>query len=202
MTFKALVAAGVCLCSGSRRERGQGRRCRAAAPPQIRWPPPSPAWWPRDRRSMSSGRLQRQRGHLALPERQRDFRETTARPDVKIDKDDTVSTFMLEGTSGSRRHVLRQGRPGCSCTRVPFGTGGVAIIYPPGRQEDTGGQLTMEAVRPPPTISQWTSAAACGSPIRRTHRRCRRAGAVAVAQLYYLPPNAAKPIQILTDVRV
>ena len=56
------------------------------------------------------------------------FSETNANRTIKIDKDDTVSVF-LENTNGSNGMAFdRRGR--LFVTQVPFGTGGVAIIYP------------------------------------------------------------------------
>jgi gluconolactonase len=56
------------------------------------------------------------------------FSETTANRTIRIDKDDTVSVF-LENTNGSNGMSFdKSGR--LFVTQVPFGTGGIAILYP------------------------------------------------------------------------
>ncbi|HUR35739.1 MAG TPA: SMP-30/gluconolactonase/LRE family protein [Vicinamibacterales bacterium] len=67
-------------------------------------------------------------GTITLPDGSVIFSETAANRTIKIETDDTVSVF-LENTSGSNGMSFdRDGR--LFVTQVPFGTGGVAIIYP------------------------------------------------------------------------
>ena len=68
-------------------------------------------------------------GTITLPDGSVIFSETAANRTIKIDKDDHVSTF-LENTNGSNGMFFdKAGR--LFVTQVPFGTGGIAIIYPP-----------------------------------------------------------------------
>jgi len=68
-------------------------------------------------------------GTIALPDGSVIFSETTANRTIKIDKDDNVSTF-LENTNGSNGMFFdKEGR--LFVTQVPFGSSGIAIIYPP-----------------------------------------------------------------------
>lgn len=138
-------------------------------------------------------------GTITLPDGSVIFSETTASRTIKIDKDDKVSTF-LENTNGSNGMAFdREGR--LFVTQVPFGTSGIAIIYPAaakkvlvnnyegkpfGRANDltvarNGGVYFTDSANPTPDQPK-------GVPLP--------------AALYYLPPNATKAVQILlTDVR-
>jgi gluconolactonase len=67
-------------------------------------------------------------GTITLPDGSAIFSETTANRTIKIDKDDNVSVF-LENTDGSNGMAFdRSGR--LFVTQVPFGKGGIAILYP------------------------------------------------------------------------
>ncbi len=67
-------------------------------------------------------------GTIALPDGSVIFSETAANRTIKIDKDDNVSVF-LDNTDGSNGMAFdRSGR--LFVTQVPFGKGGIAIIYP------------------------------------------------------------------------
>jgi gluconolactonase len=137
-------------------------------------------------------------GTIALPDGSVIFSETTANRTIKIDKDDKVSTF-LENTNGSNGMAFdSEGR--LFVTQVPFGTSGIAIIYPAaakktlvnnydgklfGRANDltvarNGGVYFTDSANPTPQPPN-------GLPLPPA--------------LYYLPPKATKPIQLLTDVR-
>ena len=138
-------------------------------------------------------------GTITLPDGSVIFSETTANRTIKIDKNDNVSTF-LENTNGSNGMAFdSEGR--LFVTQVPFGTSGIAIIYPVaakkvlvnnyegkpfGRANDltvarNGGVYFTDSANPTPPQPN-------GLPLP--------------AALYYLPPNATKAIQILlTDVR-
>src|SRR5438128_8110850 len=68
-------------------------------------------------------------GTITLPDGSVIFSETTANRTIKIDKNDNVSVF-LENTGGSNGMAFdREGR--LFVTQVPFGSSGIAIIYPP-----------------------------------------------------------------------
>jgi gluconolactonase len=138
-------------------------------------------------------------GTIALPDGSVIFSETTANRTIRIDKDDKVSTF-LENTGGANGMAFdSEGR--LFVTQVPFGNSGIAIIYPAaakkvlvnsyegkpfGRANDltvarNGGVYFTDSANPAPAQPN-------GVPLP--------------AALYYLPPNAAKPIQMLQpDVR-
>src|SRR5262245_26255235 len=67
-------------------------------------------------------------GTIALPDGTVIFSETTANRTLKIDKNDAVSTF-IEDTNGSNGMFFdKAGR--LFVTQVPFGRGGIAILYP------------------------------------------------------------------------
>jgi gluconolactonase len=138
-------------------------------------------------------------GTITLPDGSVIFSETTANRTIRIDKDDKVSTF-LENTNGSNGMAFdSEGR--LFVTQVPFGTSGIAIIYPPaakkvlvnnyegkpfGRANDltvarNGGVYFTDSANPTPEQPK-------GVPLPPA--------------LYYLPPKATKAIQILlSDVR-
>jgi gluconolactonase len=125
------------------------------------------------------------------------FSETTANRTIKIDKDDNVSTF-LENTNGSNGMFFdKEGR--LFVTQVPFGTGGIAIIYPPAAKKvlvnnydgKPFGRANDLTVNKSGGVYFTDSANAQPMP---------PAGVPLPAALYYLPPNAVKPTQLLTDV--
>jgi gluconolactonase len=136
-------------------------------------------------------------GTIALPDGSVIFSETTANRTVKIDKDDNVSTF-LENTNGSNGMFFdKEGR--LFVTQVPFGSGGIAIIYPPaakktlvdnfeGKPFGRANDLTMDK-----RGGVYFTDSANAQPMPP-------AGVPLPAAFYYLPPNATKPIQMLTDV--
>ena len=136
-------------------------------------------------------------GTIALPDGSVIFSETAANRTIRIDKDDSVSTF-LEDTSGSNGMSFDpEGR--LFVTQVPFGTGGIAIIYPPAAKRklvDTYdgkpfGRANDLTVARNGGVYFTDSANAQPMP---------PAGVPLPAALYYLPPGATKPVQLLTDV--
>jgi gluconolactonase len=136
-------------------------------------------------------------GTIALPDGSVIFSETTANRTIKIDKDDHVSTF-LENTNGSNGMFFdKEGR--LFVTQVPFGSGGIAIIYPPaakktlvdnfeGKPFGRANDLTVDK-----RGGVYFTDSANAQPMPPT-------GVPLPAAFYYLPPSATKPIQILTDV--
>jgi gluconolactonase len=136
-------------------------------------------------------------GTIALPDGSVIFSETTANRTIKIGQDDTVSTF-LENTNGSNGMFFdKEGR--LFVTQVPFGSGGIAIIYPPaakktlvdnyeGKPFGRANDLTVDK-----RGGVYFTDSANAQPMPP-------AGVPLPAALYYLPPNATKPVQILTDV--
>jgi len=136
-------------------------------------------------------------GTIALPDGSVIFSETTANRTIKIDKDDNVSTF-LENTDGSNGMFFdREGR--LFVTQVPFGTSGIAIIYPPaakrslvsnfdGKPFGRANDLTVDRKG-----GVYFSDSANAAPMPP-------GGVPLPAALYYLPPSATRPIQLLTDV--
>lgn len=199
MKSKALLVAAACVCFSSVVTLGQAP---APAPP----PPATDTVAPEIPGVVAGGAkvhvikegFNGSEGTITLPDGSVIFSETTANRTIKIDKDDKVSTF-LENTNGSNGMAFdSEGR--LFVTQVPFGTSGIAIIYPAaakktlvnnydgkpfGRANDltvarNGGVYFTDSANP-------TTQPPNGLPLPPA--------------LYYLPPKATKPIQLLTDVR-
>lgn len=136
-------------------------------------------------------------GTITLPDGSVIFSETTANRTIKIDKDDNVSTF-LEDTNGANGMFFDQeGR--LFVTQVPFGSGGISIIYPPaakrtlvkdfdGKPFGRANDLTVDKKG-----GVYFSDSANAAPMPP-------GGVPLPAALYYLAPKATKPIQLLSDV--
>jgi gluconolactonase len=136
-------------------------------------------------------------GTITLPDGSVIFSETAANRTIKIDKDDNVSTF-LENTNGSNgMYFDKAGR--LYVTQVPFGSGGIAIIYPPaakktlvnnyeGKPFGRANDLTVNSKG-----GVYFSDSANAAPMPP-------GGPPLPAALYYLPPDATRPIQLLHDV--
>ena len=136
-------------------------------------------------------------GTITLPDGSVIFSETAANRTIKIDKDDNVSTF-LEDTGGANGMFFdREGR--LFVTQVPFGTGGIAIIYPPAAKKTL---INVYDGKPFGRANDLTVDKKGGVYFTDSaNAQPMPAGGVPLpAALYYLPPNAPKPIQILTDV--
>lgn len=137
-------------------------------------------------------------GTIALPDGSVIFSETTANRTIKIDKDDNVSIF-LENTAGSNGMFFdKEGR--LFVTQVPFGTSGIAIIYPPaakkmlvdnydGKPFGRANDLTVTR-----DGGVYFTDSANAQPMPPT-------GVPLPAAVYYLAPGATKATQLLTDVR-
>jgi gluconolactonase len=136
-------------------------------------------------------------GTIALPDGSVIFSETTANRTIKIDKDDNVTTF-LDNTSGSNGMAFdRDGR--LFVTQVPFGTGGIAILYPAaarrmlvdnyeGKPFGRANDLTVAR-----NGGVYFTDSANAQPMPA-------AGVPLPPALYYLPPGSARATQLLTDV--
>ncbi len=136
-------------------------------------------------------------GTISLPDGSVIFSETTANRTIKIDKADNVTTF-LENTNGSNGMFFdREGR--LYVTQVPFGTSGIAIIYPQaakrtlvgnydGKPFGRANDLTVDKKG---GVYFTDSANAAPMP---------PGGVPLPPALYYLPPSATKAVQLLTDV--
>jgi len=136
-------------------------------------------------------------GTITLPDGSVIFSETTANRTIKIDVSDNVTTF-LEDTKGANGMAFdREGR--LIVTRVPFGSSGIAILYPA-----AAGRVLVENFEGQPfgrandlTVARnggvyfTDSANAAPMPPK---------GVPLPPALYYLPPNAARPIQVLHDL--
>jgi gluconolactonase len=136
-------------------------------------------------------------GTITLPDGSVIFSETTANRTIKIDKDDNVSTF-LENTNGSNGMFFdRQGR--LFVTQVPFGSGGIAIIYPPSAKKTLVSQYEG---KPFGRANDLTATSKGGVYFTDSANAAPMppGGVPLPAALYFLPPNATKPIQLLTDV--
>jgi gluconolactonase len=136
-------------------------------------------------------------GVIRLPDGSVIFSETTANRTIKIDKDDNVSTF-LEDTNGSNGMSFdREGR--LFVTQVPFGRGGVAIIYPVSARKSLVdnydgkpfGRANDLTVAKNGDVYFTDSANAMPMP---------PGGVPLPAAVYYLPRNASKAIQVLNDL--
>lgn len=136
-------------------------------------------------------------GTIALPDGSVIFSETAANRTIRIDKDDVVTTF-LENTGGANGMAFdAEGR--LFVTQVPFGTGGIAILYPaPSRRTlVTGfngkpfGRANDLTVAKNGGVYFTDSANAQPMPPE---------GVPLPAALYYLAPGTATPRQLLTDV--
>jgi gluconolactonase len=136
-------------------------------------------------------------GTIALPDGSVIFSETAANRTLKIDKDDNVSTF-LENTNGSNGMFFdKAGR--LFVTQVPFGSGGIAIIHPPAAKKTLVsnyegkpfGRANDLTVNSKGGVYFTDSANAAPMP---------QGGPPLPAAVYYLPPDATRPIQLLHDV--
>lgn len=136
-------------------------------------------------------------GTIALPDGSVIFSETTASRTIKIDKDDNVSVF-LEDTAGSNGMFFdRDGR--LFVTQVPFGTGGIAIIYPPAAKRTLVGNY---GGKPFGRANDLTVDRSGGVYFTDSaNAQPMPAGGVPLPPaLYYLPPGKTEPTQLLTDV--
>lgn len=136
-------------------------------------------------------------GTITLPDGSVIFSETTANRTIKIDKEDNVSTF-LENTNGSNGMFFdNEGR--LFVTQVPFGTGGIAIIYPPaakrmlvdnydGKPFGRANDLTVTR-----NGGVYFTDSANAQPMPPT-------GVPLPPALYYLAPGATRATQLFTDV--
>lgn len=136
-------------------------------------------------------------GTIALPDGSVIFSETTANRTIRIDKDDQVTTF-LENTEGSNGMSFdKDGR--LFVTQVPFGTGGIAILYPAaakkklvegydGKPFGRANDLTVSR-----SGGVYFTDSANAQPMPP-------GGVPLPPALYYLAPGAAKATQLFTDV--
>lgn len=136
-------------------------------------------------------------GTIALPDGSVIFSETTANRTIKIDTDDRVTTF-LENTGGANGMAFdKDGR--LFVTQVPFGSGGIAILYPAAAKrmlvDNYGGKPFGRAndltVAGNGGVYFTDSANAQPMP---------PAGVPLPPALYYLAPGSASATQLLTDV--
>ena len=136
-------------------------------------------------------------GTIALPDGSVIFSETTANKTIKIDKNDNVTTF-LENTAGANG-MFFDGEGRLYVTQVPFGASGIAVIYPlaakrtlvsnyDGKPFGRANDLTVDKKG---CVYFTDSANAAPMP---------PGGVPLPPALYYLPPSATKPVQLLTDV--
>src|SRR4030095_11066583 len=135
MKSKALVMSAACVlllgivAAGQAPPAGSGARGAAQTPPADTVAPAIPG-------VVAAGStvhlikdgFNGSEGTITLPDGSVIFSETTANRTIKIDKNDTVSTF-LEDTNGSNGMFFDKGGR-LFVTQVPFGTSGIAIIYP------------------------------------------------------------------------
>jgi len=197
MRFKTTLAAIVCLLACSFPVFAQ----RAGTPP----PPATDTIAPEIAGVVAAGTkvhvikdgFNGTEGTITLPDGSVIFSETAANRTIKIDKSDNVTTF-IEDTGGANGMFFdREGR--LFVTQVPFGTGGIAILYPPaakkalinhydGKPFGRANDLTVDKKG-----GVYFTDSANAQPMPAS-------GVPLPAALYYLPPNAAKPVQLFTDV--
>src|SRR5437773_8274781 len=126
MKFKSLFAAP-CVCIPAVVVYGQGRGAQAPATDTVATAIPGVVAAGAKVHVIKDG-FNGSEGTITLPDGSVIFSETTANRTIKIDKNDNVSTF-LENTNGSNGMFFdREGR--LFVTQVPFGSSGIAIIYP------------------------------------------------------------------------
>ena len=136
-------------------------------------------------------------GTIALPDGSVIFSETTANRTIRIDKDDNIST-LLENTAGSNGMSFdRDGR--LFVTQVPFGTSGIAIIYPPEAKRTL---VTSYGGKPFGRANDLTVARNGGVYFTDSANAAPMppGGVPLPAALYYLAPGSATATQLLTDV--
>jgi gluconolactonase len=125
------------------------------------------------------------------------FSETTANRTIKIDKDDTV-TVLLENTNGSNGMSFdRMGR--LFVTQVPFGTGGIAILYP----ESAKKMLVDNYDGKPFGRANDLTVARNGGVYFTDSANAQpmpAAGVPLPPALYYLAPGATRATQVLTGI--
>jgi gluconolactonase len=194
MKFTALFAA--CLCVPAMVAYGQGRGAQAPATDRVATAIPGVVAAGANVHVIKDG-FNGTEGTITLTDGSVIFSETTANRTIKIDKDDTVSTF-IENTNGANGMFFDQeGR--LFVTQVPFGTGGISIIYPPaarktlvnnydGKPFGRANDLTVDK-----RGGVYFTDSANAQPMPA-------AGVPLPPALYYLPPNATKPIQLLSDL--
>ena len=136
-------------------------------------------------------------GTITLPDGSVIFSETAANRTIRIDKDDLVSVF-LENTNGSNGMAFdKSGR--LFVTQVPFGTGGIAILYPAsakktlvnnydGKPFGRANDLTVDR-----NGGVYFTDSANAQPMPA-------AGVPLPTALYYLAPGATKARQLVTGV--
>jgi gluconolactonase len=136
-------------------------------------------------------------GTIALPDGSVIFSETAANRTMKIDKDDNVSIF-LENTNGSNGMSFdKDGR--LFVTQVPFGSGGIAIIYPQAAKKILVGSYEG---KPFGRANDLTVASNGGVYFTDSANAqpMPPAGVPLPPALYYLAPGATRATQLLTDV--
>lgn len=136
-------------------------------------------------------------GTIALPDGSVIFSETTANRTIRIDKDDNVSTW-LENTSGSNGMAFdRDGR--LFVTQVPFGTSGIAILYPPQAKRTL---VASYSGKPFGRANDLTVASNGGVYFTDSANAAPMppGGVPLPPALYYLAPGSNTATQILTDV--
>ena len=136
-------------------------------------------------------------GTIGMPDGSVIFSETGASRTIRIDKDDNVTT-LLEDTGGSNGMFFdREGR--LLVTQVPFGTSGIAILYPAaakrslvssydGKPFGRANDLTADRKG-----GVYFTDSANAQPMPAS-------GVPLPAAVYYLPAGAMKPMQLLSDV--
>lgn len=125
------------------------------------------------------------------------FSETTANRTIRIDKDDNVTTF-LENTAGSNGMAFdRDGR--LFVTQVPFGTSGIAILYPPEAKRTL---VSNYGGKPFGRANDLTVARNGGVYFTDSANAAPMppGGVPLPPALYYLAPGSANATQLLSDV--
>lgn len=136
-------------------------------------------------------------GTIVLPDGSVIFSETTANRTIRIDKDDNVTTW-LENTAGANGMAFdRDGR--LFVTHVPFGTSGIAILYPAAAKRTL---VSNYGGKPFGRANDLTVARNGGVYFTDSANAAPMpsGGVPLPPALYYLAPGSATATQLLTDV--
>jgi len=197
MRFQALaVAAAMCVVSVGL--MGQGRGAAPLPPAADTVAPDIPGVVAGGTRvQLLKEGLDGTEGPIALADGSVIFSEINANRLIKIDKDNTFSTF-LENTGGTTGLMFdRQGR--LFAAVVPWGSTKFSILYPEAAKKVVIDNYDGKAFGRPNDLTIARNGGIYFTDSANAQPRPPE-GLPLPAAFYYLPPNATKAIQILTDV--
>ncbi|HKY21913.1 MAG TPA: SMP-30/gluconolactonase/LRE family protein [Vicinamibacterales bacterium] len=196
MRFRTFVVAAICALSGAAGGQGRGGAPQLPAADTVAPDIPGVVAGGTKVQLLKEG-LDGTEGPIALPDGSVIFSEINTNRTIKIDKDDTFSTF-LENTGGTTGVAFdRQGR--LFAAVVPWGRTKFSIIYP-----EAAKRVVIDNYDGKPFGRPNDLAIARNGGIYFTdsaNAQPRPAEPLPLpAAFYYLPPGSAKAAQILTDV--